>query len=473
PGPRRRGSRASSWPHCTRDAEVALAERCENDQFALHGIDAAEGADVDLVGHEHQVAFRRALGGEGADLAGAVGLERTVAEGRVECRPGLGGAEGQARGLEAPAPLARQHAPDRDAARGERGAHAARLRAALLGEVTLGGAIAQAEARRVAERAVGRGVAHDDDLAAGAQEVQERLVGDGGARRQERQGREREDRHRAAHAAAHTVRTIFPNCLPSARRRWAAAPSLSGTISSTIALRRPAKNRRITSLNSRRFAMVEPMMWICFQKTIRMSVSAIGPVVAPHVTSRPPFRSDRSDCMHVWGQRQHVLGAHRDELGKPTGQVLAHDAVAHAEAVLALDAELAATAREVRVHAHAVADPETGHVGTDLGDVAGDVAAGPEGERGLERRNPLAHEDVQVVQRAGADADDHLSGSRLRVGDVLKPELLGTAELVEGERLHFDAPCPGFRAFTRTAMFPYGCLFSSISWWHSGMSSNA
>src|SRR3989475_7621620 len=214
--------------------------------------------------------------------------------------PGLGGAEGQARGLEAPAPLARQHAPDRDAARGERGAHAARLGAALLGEVALGGAIAQAEARRVAERAVGRGVAHDDDLAAGAQEIPERLVGDGGARRQERQGREREDRYRAAHAAAQTVRTIFPNCLPSARRRWAAAPSLSGTISSTIALRRPAKNRRITSLNSRRFAMVEPMMWICFQKTIRMSVSAIGPVVAPHVTSRPPFRSDRSDCFHVW-----------------------------------------------------------------------------------------------------------------------------------------------------------------------------
>src|SRR5439155_792546 len=84
--------------------------------------------------------------------------------------------------------------------------------------------------------------------------------------------------------------------------------------------------------------------------------------------------------------------------------------------------------------------PETGHVGTDLGDVAGDVAAGPEGERGLERRDPLAHEDVQVVQRAGADADEHLSGSRLRVGDVLKPELLGTAELVEGERLHFDSP---------------------------------
>jgi len=38
---------------------------------------------------------------------------------------------------------------------------------------------------------------------------------------------------------------------------------------------------------------------------------------------------------------------------------------------------------------------------------------------------------------------------------------------------HVETPCPGVRAFTRTAMFPYGWLFSSISWWHSGMSSKA
>ena len=38
---------------------------------------------------------------------------------------------------------------------------------------------------------------------------------------------------------------------------------------------------------------------------------------------------------------------------------------------------------------------------------------------------------------------------------------------------HVETPCPGVRAFTRTAMFPYGWLFSSISWWHCGMSSKA
>src|SRR5262249_61668921 len=44
-------------------------------------------------------------------------------------------------------------------------------------------------------------------------------------------------------------------------------------------------------------------------------------------------------------------------------------------------------------------------------------------------------------------------------------------EQERGEPLHLDAPRPGWRALTKTAMFPYGGLFSSMSWWHSGMSS--
>ena len=32
-------------------------------------------------------------------------------------------------------------------------------------------------------------------------------------------------------------------------------------------------------------------------------------------------------------------------------------------------------------------------------------------------------------------------------------------------------PSPGFGAFTRTAILPYGCLLSSIDWWQFGMSS--
>src|SRR5207247_5854270 len=114
PGPRRRGWRVSSWPHCTRDAEVVVAERREDDQVALGGVDAGEGADVELVGHEHQGPRRRARGNEGADLAGPLGLLRAVAEERVERRPGRGPPKGQARGLEAATPLAREHAPDRD-----------------------------------------------------------------------------------------------------------------------------------------------------------------------------------------------------------------------------------------------------------------------------------------------------------------------------------------------------------------------
>src|SRR4029453_11480850 len=38
-------------------------------------------------------------------------------------------------------------------------------------------------------------------------------------------------------------------------------------------------------------------------------------------------------------------------------------------------------------------------------------------------------------------------------------------------RIYELAPNPALGALTSTPMFPYGCLFSSMSWWHSGMSS--
>ena len=66
-----------------------------------------------------------------------------------------------------------------------------------------------------------------------------------------------------------------------------------------IALSRPAKNSRITSLNSRRLAIVEPMMWTCFQNTGGMSVSPTGPEVEPHVTSRPPPLSEPIESFQV------------------------------------------------------------------------------------------------------------------------------------------------------------------------------
>ena len=49
----------------------------------------------------------------------------------------------------------------------------------------------------------------------------------------------------------------------------------------------------MTALNSASLDIVEPMIEICFQNTSRMSVSAIGPEVAPQVTMRPPLATVR------------------------------------------------------------------------------------------------------------------------------------------------------------------------------------
>ena len=107
-----------------------------------------------------------------------------------------------------------------------------------------------------------------------------------------------------------------------------------------------------------------------------------------------------------------------------------------------------------------------------LGDVARDVAAGPERQGQVEAGQALADEEIEVVQRRRADAHQDVARADRRVRDVLVPELVEPAVLLEGERLQ-AAPSPGFGAFTSTAMLPYGCLLSSISWWHSGMSSKA
>src|SRR5205085_4835879 len=89
---------------------------------------------------------------------------------------------------------------------------------------------------------------------------------------------------------------------------------------------------------------------------------------------------------------------------------------------------------------HTLADLHGGHGGANLDHVARDVTAGPEGQGRLERRDALAHEEIEVIQRARLHADEHLVRRDLRIGDVVVPELVGTAELVEREGLHLSKP---------------------------------
>ena len=89
----------------------------------------------------------------------------------------------------------------------------------------------------------------------------------------------------------------------------------------------------------------------------------------------------------------------------------------------------------------------------DMGHVARDVAAGPEGQGQGEAGQALADEEVEVVQRCRAHADQDVARADRRVRDVLVPECVEPAVLGEGQRLQ-EAPSPAFGAFTSTAMFP-------------------
>src|SRR5204862_4412803 len=93
-------------------------------------------------------------------------------------------------------------------------------------------------------------------------------------------------------------------------------------------------------------------------------------------------------------------------------------------------------------------------VGADFSDVTRDVAARPEGQRRLECGNALAHEEIEVIERARAHAHERVVGTDLRIRYVLKLKLFGPPELVKGERLHALRPWPLLAAFTSTAMFP-------------------
>src|SRR2546425_410836 len=65
-----------------------------------------------------------------------------------------------------------------------------------------------------------------------------------------------------------------------------------------------------------------------------------------------------------------------------------------------------------------------------------DIAAGPEGQRRLQRGNAFADEQVEVVQRARLHPDEDLVRRDRGIRNVLVPERVGTAELVEEERVH-------------------------------------
>src|SRR5947209_19461832 len=83
---------------------------------------------------------------------------------------------------------------------------------------------------------------------------------------------------------------------------------------------------------------------------------------------------------------------------------------------------------------HALSGPEVGDVLADFNDFAGHVAS--EDVRQVNSGQSFAHPEVEVVQRASADADEDLIFTRFGIGNVFVGEDFGSTELMNANGLH-------------------------------------
>src|SRR5207244_3666138 len=76
------------------------------------------------------------------------------------------------------------------------------------------------------------------------------------------------------------------------------------------------------------------------------------------------------------------------------------------------------------------------------------------GQLDREARRALAHVDVEVVERCRADLDHDLAGPGLWLAELLDPEHVDPAELVEDDSLHAAAFMSDFRSRVKQASSP-------------------
>ncbi len=123
---------------------------------------------------------------------------------------------------------------------------------------------------------------------------------------------------------------------------------------------------------------------------------------------------------------------HADVLGVTAVALRAQHVVARALVVAAFETGLAAATRQARLH-H---DSPAGHefrVGR-LDDFAGDV--GPENVGQPQADDAAPVPDVEVIERARADAHERVAGPGFGVERVFVPEHLRPTVLVEADCLH-------------------------------------
>src|SRR6185295_15050118 len=200
---------ASRGGEPSRDGEGAVALRGEDHHLGHGRAHADEGHDVGAVGHQDPVAAGALLAGEGAEGSRLLGLPGPVGEERAQGLPRLGRSEGQPRGLETPAPAAREHPLDPDRASLEGRADPSRLLATRLGQIALGHTVVHPKAGWVADSGGGRGVTEEHDLAALREQAPEALVGARGPRGPPSRAGSRRARRAASRARGGARRTWY------------------------------------------------------------------------------------------------------------------------------------------------------------------------------------------------------------------------------------------------------------------------
>ena len=102
--------------------------------------------------------------------------------------------------------------------------------------------------------------------------------------------------------------------VPSSNIWWPFAPSERGISQSITGVIAPEFNNFNNSLKSECEPIVDPKIDNCFEKTCRISVSAIGPFVFPTVTILPPIPDNRIDFEEfVYGNNSNLLWDENDD----------------------------------------------------------------------------------------------------------------------------------------------------------------
>ncbi len=137
------------------------------------------------------------------------------------------------------------------------------------------------------------------------------------------------------------------------------------------------------------------------------------------------------------GRNGHGVARRRaDVFGVASGDEIAEERVLAAKIVVAGEAGGAASAGNAGLEENFFAGSDAGDDFADGGDFAGDVAAVYMRHGDLNARDAVANKKVEMIEGAGADADEDFVGARTRVGRVGVLEDFRAAVLREDDCFH-------------------------------------